>query len=150
MKKWGTVLLVVLLVASLGLAPAVSADTPGDIVEGTGRLEAHGDGFAAIRGTGWVRVNGNGILWVRGAERVEVEGFGYKKEFPNGWTEYVGYHGHAHIAGRGFTILLMAAEVDLYAVGSGWALLWGVGTYSVNALSTAAWSEPLKLQIHDY
>ena len=130
------VLLTVLVVASLGFASMASADTS----DGRGTLEAQGDGFAGLQGDGWVRVRGNGVLWVKGAEHIAVEGRGIKKEFEDGWTLYIGFHGMAQILGRNVSVLMAGESVELYAVGSGRVILWGKGTYEVNGLPTGVWS----------
>ncbi|HID87619.1 MAG TPA: hypothetical protein EYP55_09635 [Anaerolineae bacterium] len=135
MKKWMLLLLAVLVVASLGFASVANAETE----KGTGTLEARGDGLAGLHGTGWVRISGNGVLWVKGAENVVVEGRGHKKVFPDGWIEYVGFKGTARIRGGNFSVILAGERIDLYAVGSGRAILWGKGTYEVNGLITNVW-----------
>ena len=141
MKKSMLILVAVVLAASLGFAAVASAEE----VEGTGTLEAHGDGLAALHGTGWMRVSGNGVLWVKGAENVNIEGQGHKKVFPDGWTEYVGFHGVARIGGRDMSVILAGEEIDLYAIGSGRAILWGEGRYRINKLITGAWSETIEV-----
>jgi hypothetical protein len=152
MKKKVLVLLAVLVVASLGFASVAHAEPMAlkglqaqGIEKGTGTLEARGDGLAGLHGTGWVRVSGSGVLWVKGAENIIVEGEeGHRKDFPDGWTEYVGFKGTARIQGRDFSVILAGERIDLYAIGGGRAILWGEGTYEVNGLITGIWAETVE------
>jgi len=141
MKKKALVLLAVLVIASLGFASVASADS----AKGTGTLEAQGDGLAGLHGTGWVSLSGNGVLWVKGAEHIVVEGQGHKKAFPDGWTEYIGFDGTARIRGQCVSVILAGENINLYAIGSGRAILWGEGTYEINGLIAGAWSETIKI-----
>ena len=141
MKKRILILLAVLIVTSLGYALVAYADTE----RGTGTLEAQGDGLAGLHGTGWVSVSGNGVLWVKGAENIVVQGKGHKKDFPDGWIEYVGFDGTARIRGQEVSVILAGERVNLYAIGNGRVILWGEGTYEVNGLITGAWSETIKI-----
>jgi hypothetical protein len=141
-KKW-FVLVALLLVASLGLASAASAQEADD-AEGSGTLRARGDGLAALHGSGWMRVKGNGVLWVKGEEGITIEGVGHVKTFPDGWTEYVGFHGLARIYGRNVSVFLAGEKIDLLAVGTGRVLLWGKGTYEIDRLDGAEWPEPFE------
>ena len=135
------ILLAVLLVAGLTFATVVSANT----ATGKGTLKAHGDGLAALHGSGYVRLSGNGILWVKGAEHITIQGVGHKKEFPNGWTEYVGFHGSATISGKKVSIILTAENADLFAAGKGKAILWGVGTREENRVAATEWADELEI-----
>jgi hypothetical protein len=135
-KKRVLVLFAVLLVAGLCLAPAVAADAD----EGLASLKAHGDGVVALHGDGWLRVSGNGILWVKGAEYVAVQGHGIRKEFPDGWIEYVGFHGTARILGRNVSVVMAGERIDLFATGSGRAILWGHGRYEKGGSVVDFWS----------
>jgi limonene-1,2-epoxide hydrolase len=136
-----SVVLALVIIASLSVASVVSADTE----DAPKTLKAHGDGLAALHGSGRVRVRGNGILWVKGAETIRVQGKGRQKTFPSGWTEYVGFHGAAYIEGRGVSVILAGERVDLHAVGNGRAFLWGEGRYEVGDLTSAAWSDDIKI-----
>ncbi len=141
MKKKMLVLTAVLVIASLGFASVVSADSE----DGTGTLQAQGDGFAGLHGTGYVRMRGTGVLWVKGAESIEVRGDGHKKVFPDGWTEYVGFNGVAVIRGQSVSVLMAGEGIDLYAIGTGRVILWGEGTYEINGLITGRWSEAVEI-----
>jgi hypothetical protein len=142
MKKKMLILMAVLAIASLGFASTVSADGE----DGTGTLKAQGDGFVGLHGTGYVRVRGTGVLWVKDAESIEVRGHeGHKKVFPDGWTEYVGFHGAAAIRGQRVSVLLAGENIDLYATGTGRVILWGEGTYEINGLITGRWSEAIEI-----
>ncbi len=141
MKKRAFVLLAVLLVASLGLVSAASADQ----ATGAGTLRARGDGLAALHGSGWMRLKGNGVLWVKGEEQITIEGEGRKKVFPDGWTEYVGFHGLARIQGRNVSVILAGEKIGLHAVGNGRVILWGKGTYKIDELDIEVWSKPLEI-----
>jgi len=135
-KKRVIVLLAVLLVVSLCLVPAVAADAD----EGLVSLKARGDGVAALHGDGWLRVSGNGILWVKGAEYVAVQGQGIRKEFPDGWSEYIGFHGTARILGRNVSVVMAGERIDLFATGSGRAVLWGHGHYEKGGDTSTPWA----------
>ena len=142
--KWYKKLFVVLnlaIIAALAVASVASADSP----DTPKRLEAHGDGLAALHGDGRVRVRGNGILWVRGEETIRITGYGQKKEFASGWTEYIGFRGAASMEGRGVSVILAGADVDLYAVGRGRAILWGEGYYTIDGLTNEPWSDHLQV-----
>ena len=141
MKKKLLVLMAVLVIAGLGFASVVSAESE----RGMGTLEAQGDGFAGLHGTGYVRVSGNGVLWVKGEEFIRIQGEGHKKVFPSGWTEYVGFDGTARIRGQRVSVLMAGENVDLYAIGTGRVILWGEGTYEINGLITGTWSEAIEI-----
>ena len=145
MKKTLSLMLVAMvLVASLGLAPAVFADdTSADVkVRGIGEITAQGDGIALLAGRGKVELSGNGILWIKdaaGDAKIEVTGYGTKKEFPDGWAQYSGLHGTANIKGSSLRIVIAGVNVELHAKGRGGAILWGHGTYEMNSRS-GQWS----------
>jgi hypothetical protein len=140
MKKM-LIVMAMLVIASLGLASVVSAESE----KGIGTLEAQGDGFAGLHGTGYVRVSGNGVLWVKGEEFIRIQGQGHKKVFLDGWTEYVGFRGTARIRGQRVSVLMAGEGIDLYAIGSGRVILWGEGTYEINGLITDRWSEAIEI-----
>lgn len=139
------VLVAVTLVASLGFASlasasAVSADQ--GQAQGRGTLTAAGDGIAALGGNGAVNITGNGMLWVRdlaGGATVEVTGYGEKREFANGWLQYSGFDGEAHVAGTRIVVVLAGVDIELSAEGRGRVILWGHGSYEING-RTADWS----------
>ena len=60
-------LLAIVLVASLGFAPAAYADDASTdaSANGVGKLTAQGDGIAILFGKGTVELSGNGTLWVK-------------------------------------------------------------------------------------
>ena len=70
---------------------------------------------------------------------------GHKKEFPNGWTEYVGFHGSATISGKKVSIILTAENADLFAAGKGKAILWGVWTREENGVAATEWADGLEI-----
>lgn len=156
-KTLSLLLMAVVLVTSLGIAPAVYADdTDGDAQEadvrlqGAGRLTAEGDGIAMLAGRGIVRLSGNGILWVKdaaGDATIEVSGEGHKTEFPDGWIQYAGFRGSASLKGSRLRIIIAGVDVDLYARGRGRALLWGHGTYEINGKSGQWDTERLGTQV---
>jgi hypothetical protein len=141
MKKKILILMAVLVIASLGFASVVSAESE----NGMGTLDAKGDGFAGLHGAGYIRVSGRGVLWVKGEESIEIRGDGHRKAFPDGWTEYVGFSGTARIRGQGVSVLMAGEGIDLYAIGSGRVILWGEGTYEINGLITGRWSEAIEV-----
>jgi hypothetical protein len=121
-------LIVVVVVATLAVVPVVSAQAP----QGEGSLTAQGDGIAILRGKGTVDLSGNGILWIRDAAGdavIEVTGSGQKEEFPDGWLQYAGFHGTAHVEGSRIAVIVAGADIELTARGRGMARLWGHGSH---------------------
>jgi hypothetical protein len=130
------VLIVVSLVSALSLlsVPAAAAYGP---QWGRGSLVANGDGIASLRGEGRIDLAGNGVLWVRAGPDavVEVSGYGHKQVFPDGWQQYAGFNGTAHIvAGRMHTVVT-GVGIHLEATGRWSVLLWGHGSYQWNSQS---------------
>jgi len=129
MKKKVLIGLAVMLVATLAFVPAVSAEGPRD-----GTLTAHGDGVAALAGRGSVEISGRGILWFRDVAddaRWTVSGYGEKREFSNGWIEYLGFHGNFEATGSRIIVVLSGNDIDLWAQGRGRFFLWGEGEYQL-------------------
>ena len=121
-------LMVVIVAATLVVVPVVSAEE----VRGKGSLTAEGDGIAILRGRGTVNLSGNGTLWIMdaaGDAEIEVTGRGEKKEFPDGWIQYAGFHGTAHVEGSRIAVILAGVDIDLTAEGRGIVRLWGHGSY---------------------
>jgi len=138
-------LLAIVLVASLGFAPAAyaddaSTDASTDVsANGVGKLQAQGDGIAILFGKGAVELSGNGTLWIKdvaGNTKIEVTGYGVKKEFPDGWIQYSGMRGTASIKGSNIRVVIAGISIDLDAKGHGGAILWGHGTYELNGRSS--------------
>lgn len=130
-------LIVVAVVAMLAVAPVASAEE----VRGRGSLTAEGDGIAILRGRSTVDLSGNGILWVKdvaGDAVIEVTGSGQKEEFPDGWLQYAGFHGTAHIEGSRIAVIVAGVDVELTAEGRGMAWLWGHGSYQ-SSHGTGEW-----------
>jgi hypothetical protein len=128
MLKKVLTLMVVVVVAMLAVIPVVSAQES----RGEGSLTARGDGMAILRGRGTVDLRGNGILWIRdvaGDAVIEVTGSGRKEEFPDGWIQYAGFHGTAHVEGSRIGVILAGVDIKLTAEGRGLARLWGHGSY---------------------
>jgi len=116
------------MVAMLAVVPAVSAQEP----QGIGSLSAQGDGIAILMGKGTVDLSGNGVLWIMdkgGGAVIEVTGYGQKKEFPDGWLQYAGFHGEAHVEGSRIAVIVAGVDIELTAEGRGRARLWGHGSY---------------------
>ncbi|MDY6908325.1 MAG: hypothetical protein SV910_08910 [Chloroflexota bacterium] len=143
MKKMLSLLLVAAVLAtSLGCASVAYAEEAGaDGYQGgggTGILTAQGDGIAILGGRGTVDVAGNGILWVRdigGGATIEVTGYGQKEEFNDGWVQYAGFHGDAHVEGARVVVVIAGVDIDMEAQGRGRFILWGHGTYDVGGRS---------------
>lgn len=119
---------ILMLLATMGLlvAPTAAAQSPD-----AHRLIADGDGIAVLKGKGAIDLSGNGILWVK-AEKgaiVEVHGYGQKEVFPDGWQQYAGFHGTAHIIGSRLHVVIAGVDIHLEATGRGRAYLWGHGTH---------------------
>ena len=121
-------LIVVVVVAVLAVVPVVSAEE----LRGEGSLAAQGDGIAILRGRGTVDLTGNGTLWIKdvaGDAVIEVTGSGEKEEFPDGWLQYAGFHGEAHVEGSRIAVIVAGVDIELTAQGRGLARLWGHGSY---------------------
>ena len=143
-KRKATLLLALvaaLAMVSAGSVAVASADEGGADpaakdelgLYGRGWLKAEGDGIAVLGGRGVVDIEGNGLLWIRdfsGNATIRVTGHGQKEEFPDGWVQYSGFHGTAHLEGTRMVVVLAGTDVELEARGIGRALLWGHGTYS--------------------
>jgi hypothetical protein len=154
MKKIVCILLAALFaVGCLGAAPVVYADDLEDaerlasieniddgeaLVSGPGTLVAKGDGIAFLGGRGVVWMRGNGILWVQdagGDAVIRVTGYGSKKEYPDGWIQYAGYHGVALVKGSRVRVVVAGTDLHLRARGYGRAILWGHGRYEKDGAS---------------
>lgn len=137
-KVLGLVLVAAFLVSSLGFAPAASAEAPsseGAQATGAGVLTAQGDGIAVLGGRGVVDLSGDGVLWVRdltGNAIIDVTGYGEKEVFDDGWIQYAGFHGTAHIEGGLIIVVISGVDIDLHAQGRGRVILWGHGTCAMN------------------
>jgi hypothetical protein len=121
-------LILVVVVAMLAVVPVVSAQGS----QSEGSLTAQGDGVAILRGRGTVDLSGNGILWIKDAAGdavIEVTGSGQKEEFPDGWIQYAGFHGTAHVEGSRIGVIVAGVDIELAAQGRGMARLWGHGSY---------------------
>ena len=121
-------LILVVVVAMLAVVPVVSAQGS----QSEGSLTAQGDGMAILRGRGTVDLSGNGILWIKDAAGdavIEVTGSGQKEEFPDGWIQYAGFHGTAHVEGSRIGVIVAGVDIELAAQGRGMARLWGHGSY---------------------
>jgi len=142
-KTLSLVLVALVLVTSLGFAPAVYADDAdieeADIeVKGAGELTAEGDGFALLAGRGIIRLKGNGLLWIKdvaGDATIRVTGQGQKTEFPDGWIQYAGFRGTANVKGSKIRVIISGVDIDLFAKGRGRVFLWGHGSYEINGTS---------------
>jgi hypothetical protein len=121
-------LIAVVVVAMLAVVPVVSAQEP----RGEGSLTAQGDGIAILRGRGTVDLSGNGTLWIKDAAGdavIEVTGSGQKEEFSDGWIQYAGFHGTAHVEGSRIGVIVAGVDIELTAQGRGLARLWGHGSH---------------------
>jgi hypothetical protein len=140
------------LVLSLLLANVSTAWAAG--VGGTGELHAWGDGMAGVRVDGEVTVTGNGVLYFRdlaGDAEWSVSGNGCRRVLPSGWIVYYGFSGTFEAQGNRFTVVLSGYDIELWAQGTGGAVLRGHGEYEVNGQSFD-WmsdSEPIRLQAPD-
>jgi hypothetical protein len=125
-KRVFTILMLVVAIGAL-VVPTAAAQAPEDEPH---TLIADGDGLALLFGKGVIDLSGNGILWVRAEEgaTVEVTGYGEQEVFPDGWQQYAGFHGTAHIEGSRLRVILAGVDVHLEATGRGRAYLWGHGT----------------------
>jgi len=102
-------------------------------VRGTGELRAWGDGLAGVQGDiEEITVSGNGTLFIRdrgGDGEWTVSGTGRRRDLANGWIAYYGFDGDVEAHGSQITVLLSGYDIDLWAKGTGAALLYGEGGY---------------------
>ena len=131
------------VVADSSVASAQAPDTDAAKARGRGEVTAQGDGLAVMGGRGVVDVSGSGILWVKdlaGGAVIEVTGYGEMRVFEDGWVQYAGFHGNAHVEGARIIVVIAGVNVDLHAEGRGRAILWGHGTYDING-QTGEWKQ---------
>jgi hypothetical protein len=139
-KTLGLTFLALVLVTSLGFAPAAfAADSSTDVnATGMGKLQAQGDGIATLYGKGTIELSGSGTLWVKdnvGDARIDVTGYGNREEFPDGWIQYASLRGTGNIKGSSIRVALSGVDINLSARGRGGATLWGHGIYTINGIS---------------
>jgi len=151
-KKIG-IAVAILAVATLAfsaLAPAASAAEPTPaaripsvLLHGTGVLDAHGTGVAAVKGMMDYQMTGeDGVLLVKdinGDARVDVDGFGGTGEW-RGFKAYFGIRGNVHIVGTDVAVIVVAHDIDLHVAGRGWAFLKGEGTFTANGHGPFRWT----------
>ncbi|UCC88845.1 MAG: hypothetical protein JSV81_05960 [Anaerolineales bacterium] len=137
MKRRVFVILALLAMGLMLVSPAAAESPEPD----PHTLVGDGDGLAMLFGKGNIKLSGHGILWVKAEEgaRVEVTGYGEKEVFPDGWQQYVGFHGTAHIVGRRLRVIVAGVDIHLKATGRGRVLLWGHGTHQ-QADTSGFWS----------
>ncbi len=131
------------VVADASVASAQSPEADGANARGRGEVTAQGDGLAVLGGRGVVDASGSGILWVKdvaGGAVIEVTGYGEMRVFEDGWVQYAGFHGNAHVEGARIIVVIAGVNVDLHAEGRGRAILWGHGTYEING-QTGEWKQ---------
>jgi hypothetical protein len=148
-KKLGllTGIAAIALVAFGALAPTVQAGEPtpgreGTFLRGRGVLDAEGDGLVAVRGKVDVTLTaGDGVLLVKdvaGDATWRIDNDGGEASW-NGFRAYFGF-GEAHIAGSDVAVIVLGRDIDLHAIGMGWAFLKGQGTFEVNNRGPFRWS----------
>lgn len=146
MKSKRTILILVVVLASLLMVAAVSADT----VAGEGWINAQGRGRAAVQGdVGVLRISGRGSLWYKDEGELDepvITGRGKCIEYPkSGWVQCVGFNGEASISDADqFTIALIGKNIHLFASGEGRVYLKGRGSYQVGRgpdVVDGTWSE---------
>jgi hypothetical protein len=103
-------------------------------LRGTGELHAWGDGMAGVQGDVETTITGNGMLLIRdraGDGEWTVSGIGRRRPLPRGWTAYIGFDGTVEAEGSCITVLLSGYDIELWAEGTGVALLFGEGGYEI-------------------
>ena len=116
------------LVLLLATVSTVSAEG----IHGTGELHAWGDGLAGVRGDCEITVSGNGVLYFRdheGDATFSAAGFGERRDLSSGWIVYFGFNGTFEAQGSRITVALSGYDIDLWAEGTGVAILFGEGGY---------------------
>lgn len=119
------------MLAAIGLLLAPAATAAPNEVWGKGSLIADGDGIAVLKGRGVIDLSGNGVLWVKAEPGavIEITGYGHKQVFPDGWEQYIGFNGTAHIVGSRLHVNVAGVSIRLGATGQGTVWLWGHGSY---------------------
>lgn len=149
MKKWFVAGGLVLALLLLTVSPAWAEG-----VKGAGELHAWGDGLAGVRGDGEVTITGNGVLYFRdqnGDAEWSVSGEGDRRNLPSGWIVYYGFNGTFEAEGSRITVALSGYDVELWAEGTGAAVLRGDGEYEINGhrFSWTSDFEPIQLKAPD-
>ena len=134
------------VVYAIGLAASLllilSSAAFGAELQGTGEVHAWGDGMAGVEGNVETTMTGNGMLFIRdrgGDGDWNVSGTGRRRHLPGGWTMVIGFGGTVEARGSRITVLLSGYDIDLWAEGTGVALLFGEGGY-VARHGDAPWS----------
>lgn len=130
MRKWT-------IASGLTLALLLATVSPAwaEGIKGTGELHAWGDGLAGVRGDGEVTITGNGVLYFRdhaGDAQWSASGRGERRDLPSGWIVYYGFDGTFEAEGSRITVALSGYNVELWAEGTGVAVLYGNGEYEIN------------------
>ena len=121
-----------LLIAFPMLAQPVFAASGTRRIQGHGTLFAAGAGEAFLKGDGSITVIGKGAgsVWIKGAETVTTQGEGRKFDYAGG-TMYVGWRGRIYTCGSQLEVHMMGGLIEFLAIGSGTAILRGVGVIRV-------------------
>ena len=123
--------------------PTPPAHVPGIVLHGTGVLDAHGTGVAAVKGLmDYHATADEGILLVKdlnGDARVDVDGFGGTGEW-RGFKAYFGIRGNVHIVGSDVAVIVVGHDIDLHVAGRGWAFLKGEGAFTANGHGPFEWT----------
>jgi hypothetical protein len=145
MLKKLTLVAAITAVAALSVAafaPATSADG-GTRLVGRGVLDAQGDGLVAAKGKMDLTATADGgVLLVKdiaGDARVHVRGQGGSTTW-HGFTVYFGFEGQARVTGSDVGVIVVGENIDLTAIGKGWAYLKGTGEYMVNNHGPFPWN----------
>jgi hypothetical protein len=130
MKKWlvSSGLVLVLLLATVSTVWAEGAYA-------TNKLHAWGDGMAGVQGNGTVTITGNGIVYFRdhaGDATWSASGKGTRRDLPSGWIIYAGSDGTFEAQGSHITVALSGYDIELWATGTGRAVLRGNGEYEID------------------
>ena len=124
--------------------PTPAARRPDVLLRGTGVLDAHGTGAAAVKGLMDYRATADeGILLVKdisGDARVDVDGFGGTGEW-HGFKAYFGIRGNVHIVGTDVAVIVVGHDIDLHVAGKGWAFLKGEGVFTANGRGPFRWTQ---------
>ncbi|MBI2549485.1 hypothetical protein HYW21_09140 [Candidatus Woesearchaeota archaeon] len=123
--------------------------------EGTGWIEASGEGTISVTGStltvvgGKVEVEGDGVLTVKGDDTLSVtivDGFGNKTELAANHYQYTGA-GSAMVTGSNLDVSLDGTVTKFYAKGTGEVNLDGTGTYKKGKGQTITFTGPVSVEI---
>ena len=141
------IVVVALILSVLSVSGAAFAlDTASDevMIDGTGKLSAHGVGNVAIEGSGWVKIKMNGDITIvdnAGDATIRIRPFGALGESADDTTVVLeDFAGVIVVRGSDFTINAEGTFRRIFANGTGVAFLQGRGWYRATGGHFGTWT----------